>query len=189
MAIVLDNQQDGCSGDVDDTRRHEVAVVFERHNDTLIKLLAAKLGSMQEAQDAAQEAYVRVLGLDDDTVVSHLRAYLFRTANNIAIDRLRERVRRRESEQVDPEEAELESEGLSGEEVFGVEQRLALVRGFIAELPPKCRMAFLLYKFEYQSYEEIATRLDVGESMVRKYVLRGIRHCHDRLNEFRKLGN
>ena len=164
-------------------RRLEVAGLFERHNDILVRVLATKLGSVQEARDVAQEAYVRVLGLDDDTVVSHLRAYLFRTANNIAIDRLRERVRRRESAQVDPEEAGLKSNESSAEELVDVDQRLALIRQFVTELPPKCRLAFLLFKFECRSYREIADRLDIGESMVRKYVLRGVRHCHRRLRE------
>lgn len=189
VTLAPDDRQNCCDDSPAAARRLEVAGLFERHNDILVKVLVTKLGSVQEARDVAQEAYVRVLGLDDETVVSHLRAYLYRTANNIAIDRLRERVRRRESARVDPEEAGLESGESSAEELIDVEQRLTLIRQFITELSPKCRQAFLLYKFECRSYGEIADRLGIGESMVRKYVLRGVRHCQSRLRESTDYGS
>lgn len=189
VTSAADDRQNRCDDGPAGARRLEVAGLFERHNDILVKVLVTKLGSVQEARDVAQEAYVRVLGLDDEKVVSHLRSYLYRTANNIAIDRLRERVRRRESEQVDPEEAGLASGDSSAEELIDVEQRLTLIRQFVTELPPKCRLAFLLYKFECRSYGEIADRLGIGESMVRKYVLRGVRHCHRRLRESTEYGS
>src|SRR5882757_2706582 len=67
----------------------DLARLFEEHNASLVQLLRAKLRSDQEARDVAQEAYVRLLQLDRIGTVSYLRSYLFRTALNIATDRLR----------------------------------------------------------------------------------------------------
>lgn len=167
------------------TRREQIATLFERHNDTLVSLLAMKLRSRQEARDVVQEAYVRVLGLEDHRVVGELQAYLYRTANNIAIDRLRERTRRAGISREDINDATLSTPEPSAEQSFEEEQRTTLIRRYMAELPPKCRMAFMLFKFEFLSYAEIASRLNLTESMVRKYVLRAARHCHQRLTERR----
>src|SRR5262245_23495507 len=72
----------------------EIERLFREHNDALLRFVAAKLGSKQEAREIAQEAYVRLLCLDHREAVSYLRAFLFKTAANLAMDRLRQRARR-----------------------------------------------------------------------------------------------
>ena len=165
------------------SRRAELRRLFERHNESLVRRIATKLGSRNEAKDVAQEAFARILGLDDTRVVNHLRAYLFKTANNIAVDRLRERTRRSGQLDIDPDDIVFESEDSRVEQAVDAVQRLELIGRSLAELPPKCRMAFLLFKIEGRSYAEIASQLGVSESMIRKYVLRALRHCHTRLTE------
>lgn len=166
-------------------RREQIATLFERHNETLVNLLSMRLRSRQEARDVVQEAYVRILGLEDDRVVGELQAYLYRTAYNIAVDRIRERSRRGGFSRVDINDATLASPEPTAEQIFEEEQRSTLIRQYVAELPPKCRMAFMLFKFEFLSYSEIAARLELTESMVRKYVLRAARHCHRRMTDQR----
>ena len=69
----------------------QVACLFREHNRALIAFLSSRLDSMAEAQEVAQEAYVRLLRLEHPEQVGFLRAYLFRIASNLAIDRLRAR--------------------------------------------------------------------------------------------------
>src|SRR5688500_2420639 len=63
--------------------------LFCEHNEALIRFLIARTHSRQEAREIAQEAYVRLLSLDKPGAVSYLRAFLFKTAANIATDRRR----------------------------------------------------------------------------------------------------
>src|ERR1700761_8631609 len=63
--------------------------LYSEHNQALIRFLMTRVDSEQEAQDVAHEAYVRMLQLDTRGAVSYLSAYLFKTAANIAIDRIR----------------------------------------------------------------------------------------------------
>src|SRR5688572_6831283 len=65
--------------------------LFREHNDTLLRFLRARLHSEADAREAAQEAYARLLQLDDTGQLSFLRAYLFRIAANVATDLLRRR--------------------------------------------------------------------------------------------------
>jgi DNA-directed RNA polymerase specialized sigma24 family protein len=73
-------------------RAAQVAGIFRQHNRTLIGFLVSRLHNEQEAMEIAQEAYVKVLQLEArHGAVSYLRSYLFRTAENLAVDRMRQR--------------------------------------------------------------------------------------------------
>jgi RNA polymerase sigma-70 factor (ECF subfamily) len=165
--------------------RNRLAEVFRQYNDTLVNYLAFRVKSRQEAAEIAQETYVRMLAMNDLGRITDLQSYLFRVANNLAVDRLRrEQVQRRTIEQGKTAVAGFlfsASHGSSPEGERSAEDVLRLLRAAIDELPAKCRAAFILYKLHCQSYPEIARRLEVTESMVRKYVLRGLRHCQERL--------
>lgn len=156
--------------------------VFKLHNKSLLRFLTNKLGSVEEAQDVSQEVYLKLLRIENLDFISHVKAYLFRTANNIAIDRLRRRNCSAEPRQFQEEEQEnLPGIPLSVERSVEADKRLQLIGGIVASLPPKCRQAFLLYKFEGLSYKEIASRMRLTESMIRKYVLRAICYCQERM--------
>src|SRR5688572_644070 len=88
--LRLDNSGSVASADAKD-RIALVKRLFEEHNRTLVSFLHARLHCEQEARDVAQEAYVRLLQLDGHGAISFLRSYLFRIAENLAVDRLRER--------------------------------------------------------------------------------------------------
>ena len=60
------------------------------HHRALLAFLQCRLQSISDAQEVAQEAYVRMLTLERPEGVDDLRAYLFRTASNLAMDRLRQ---------------------------------------------------------------------------------------------------
>ena len=74
-----------------------ISRLFSEHNESLIQFLATRLRSVQEAKEVAQEAYVRLLSLEDSGAVSFLRAFLFKTAANLAVDRIRSRNRQRQA--------------------------------------------------------------------------------------------
>lgn len=115
--------------------------------------------------------------------INNPRAFVFRVANNLAIDYLRQRKVRGDDEVGEFDSGELISPSLSPDEQVDNELMIALAREFITELPPKCRSAFLHYKFEEREYSDIAEVLGLSESMVRKYVLRAMAYCRERLDQ------
>jgi RNA polymerase sigma-70 factor (ECF subfamily) len=74
--------------------KSDVERLFREHNAALLRFISAKIGSEQEAREIAQEAYVRLLQLDHPEAVSYLRAFLFKTAANLAVDRMPPNVKR-----------------------------------------------------------------------------------------------
>jgi len=157
----------------------EIARLFQEHNSALLRFIVAKLGSEQEAMEVAQEAYVRLLRLDHPETISFLRAFLFKTAANLALDRLRARGRRPPIKSLD--DAELVVFHLSPERAVESEQALAVIREALAELPPKCGQALLMYRVDGLSLGDIASRMGIGDRMVRLYVARALEHLRARL--------
>jgi DNA-directed RNA polymerase specialized sigma24 family protein len=72
-------------------RSAHIERLFREHNQSLVRFLNARLASEHEAREVAQEAYVRLLQLDKPGAIGFLRAFLFKTASNLAVDRLRHR--------------------------------------------------------------------------------------------------
>ncbi|MFO7324503.1 MAG: sigma-70 family RNA polymerase sigma factor [Pseudomonadota bacterium] len=155
--------------------------LFRDHNDSLIRFLTLRLRSRQEAREVAQEAYVRLLQLERTDVTGFLRAYLFRIAGNLAIDRLRRRATESRLQEADlfpglfERPAEPEAQALEGE-------RVEQIRGFLRELPQPVREAFLLFRTEDMDQGSIAKRLGVSDRMVRNHITRALMYCRLRLD-------
>lgn len=172
---------DAACGSQGEARAREVERLFRDHNDSLVRFLTLRLQSRHEAREVAQEAYVRLLQLERSDVAGFLRAYLFRIAGNLAIDRLRRRATesRFQEREVFPglveRPPEPEAEVIEGE-------RVAQIRRFLHELPDPVREAFLLFRTQDMDQETIARRLGVSDRMVRNHITRALVYCRLRLD-------
>ena len=162
-----------------------VSELFREHNRMLVGYLRSRLGSEQEAKEVAQEAYVRVLQLHEPGAPGLLRVYLFKTAANLAVDRLRHRrVRQRSEEQpqlfeeLNPTGGELDD---PAEQLLAREQADQLLR-ILQELPAKCQQVMNLHRFEGASQRDVSLRLGISERMVRRYVTYAMVYCRLRLD-------
>lgn len=172
---------DGESGSAPEGAPRTVIVrrLFEEHNRKLIRFLLARLQNEQDAVEIAQEAYVQLLQLETPGSVGFLQAYLFRIARNLAVDRVRRRqVRAGHASTVAAEELfeiDLEERYLAGEQ-------LLVFRQAVEELPEKCRVAFVMSKFDELTTEEIAERLAISARMVRKHLVHAMVYCRLRID-------
>jgi RNA polymerase sigma-70 factor (ECF subfamily) len=154
--------------------------LFREHNEALVRFLRGRLGSRNEALEVAQEAYVRLLSLDEPGAVSYLRAFLFKTAANLAIDRRR---RDQSYDKVTGGQlfAEFAENRTPEREVAG-EQTLRRLGNLIESMPAKCRAAFVMSQIQGLDAATIATRLGITDSMVRKYVVRALLRCREHMD-------
>lgn len=154
-----------------------IRALFRENNRALIRFLTAKLHSESDAQDVAQEAYVRLLQLENPGAVSFVRAYLFRIAANLAVDRIRQRALQEKNA---PQQNVLFEQLLARpdpERTAIGEQQLATVRAALEELPDNCREACALHFFAERSVREIAEQMNLTERMIRYHIARGLAHC------------
>jgi RNA polymerase sigma factor (sigma-70 family) len=155
--------------------------LFREHNAALIRFLMLRLRSYQTAREVAQEAYVRLLSLHEAGTVSYLRAFLFRTAANLAIDRQRR-------DDVHSRAIELPlfhefADSLTPERRVAGLQEIRRLDALLQELPPRCRQAFILNRFYGQDFAAIGEEMGLSERSIRAYVERALLHCRARMDE------
>jgi RNA polymerase sigma factor (sigma-70 family) len=167
-----------------DSTASAVSQLFRDHNRMLVGYLTSRLGSEQEAREVAQEAYVRILQLQDPGTPNLLRAYLFKTATNLAIDRLRHRSVERQAEEQPELFENLTATGIISDPARQLIEReqTAQLLGYLQELPIKCQQVFNLHRLEGIPQREVAVGVGVSERMVRRYVTYAMVYCRLRLD-------
>lgn len=155
----------------DPGRAETVSRLFRDHNRTLLGFLYSRLRSDSEAREIAQEAYVKILQLDNPEATNFLRAYLFRVAENLALDRLRQR---RTRERLDRLQDWPDFVSASAERTAVASQEIGLLEQAMSELPPRCREAFQMHRLEDLSIAEVSSQMHISERMVHKHISRAL---------------
>lgn len=148
-------------------------------NSTLVNSLHARLRSIDDAREVAQEAYLRLLDVGDRKPVGHPRALLFRIAQNLATDVLRRRRHREETGTASPELRP--DPAASPERAAFARHVLDRLPRILALLPERTAEAFRLVRLEHLTFSEAATRMQLTDRMVRIHVARALVHCQEQL--------
>jgi RNA polymerase sigma-70 factor (ECF subfamily) len=176
----------------DQARQHAndtaVAALVEQYATTLYRVAFSVLRNPSDAEDAVQEAFLRVLrhreSLDE---VRDTRVWLIRIVWNIVLDRKRRAKTRPETDDVDELARVLPANGLSAEQRAAAAQHHAQVLACVDRLPPKERQVLTLSAFEELSSVEIAAVLGITESSVRSRLFRARNLMAELLNHQRSL--
>src|SRR5580698_6141214 len=150
-----------------------LAALVSQYAGTLYRVAFSVLRNASDAEDAVQEAFLRVLRHRDTLgEVRDQRVWLIRIVWNIVLDRKRRAKTRPETDDVAELARVLPSEGLSAEDRAAAAQHHAHVLGCVERLPAKEREVLLLSAFEELNSVEIATVLGITESSVRSRLFR-----------------
>jgi RNA polymerase sigma-70 factor (ECF subfamily) len=159
-------------------RAAQVVALFHEHNATLVAFLRARLNSHADAQEVAQEVYLKLLSLGEDTRIDSPRAFLFRAASNLAVDRLRMR-NVRTSAPADPDDDNWHATPIPEQHASAHEQWRDL-RQALDELPAKTSRAFVMHVIDGRDFAAIAREMNLSERMVRYHVGNALAHCRQR---------
>lgn len=154
---------------------------FEEHRAHLRAVAYRMLGSVTEAEDAVQEAWIR-LGRTDVSGVENLRAWLTTVVARVCLDMLRTRTSRREealeTHVPDPVIARApdnpESDAIISDSVG-----LALLV-VLETLDPAERLAFVLHDVFGMTFDEIAPIVDRSPVAARQLASRARRRVQDK---------
>ena len=162
---------------MDQAKSQFITQLFEEQALPLVKYLTSRFNNPDEAREVAQEAWLRLYRLDHPEQLDNAKAFLFQTASNLSIDRLRRaNLERRHAAQ---------EEEVSGtlEDSVDAQQTLSMIEAALFELPPKTRQAFVMHRRANLSYPAIAEQLGVSTSMVEKYIIAALKHFRNKLEQ------
>jgi len=156
------------------------ALSFEPHRRHLRALAYRMLGSLAEAEDAVQDAYLRWHAVDRDAVIDP-RAFLTTATTRICLDALRSARARRE-EYVGPwlPEPVVDTEALAPDAQTELAEDLSIALLLALDrLSPLERAAFLLHDVFDCSFSEVAQALDRSEAACRQLAARARTHVRE----------
>src|SRR6185437_756380 len=145
---------------------------FEDSRPHLAAVAYRMLGSRAEADDAVQEAWLRLARTDVDGV-DNLRGWLTTVVSRVCLDMLRSRTSRREDPLPDDERVAPEA-GPEGEAVLADSVGAALLV-VLDTLPPAERLAFVLHDLFAVPFDEIGTVLGRSPAAARQLASRARR--------------
>lgn len=148
----------------------------------LLRFLTARLGDRGEAEDALQDLWLRVRDGSNGPVANG-KAYLYRAAQNLALDRGRERRRRtvRDGHWMDGQRAALPGPEPadprpSAETELLAREEAARLAAAIAALPEAAGRAFRMHKLDGMPHAEVARVLGISRSGVEKHIALAMAH-------------
>ena len=159
------------------------ATAFEPHRAYLVKIAYRMLGSVAEAEDVVQDAFLRWSGAPRDDVAEP-RAYLTRTVTRLCVDRLKSARARREryvgTWLPEPVVEDAAEPGAALAHELSIALLVTLER-----LSPLERAAFLLHDVFELGFDEVARALERSAAAVRQLAARAREHVREDRPRFR----
>ncbi len=167
--------------------RDDSATAFEelmlRYQNRLVAVLEHLIGARDQAEDLAQEVFLRVYRARKRYVPdAKFSTWLFTIANNVASNARRSRSRRREVNMPATDagstgapgldQLALAASGLMPTRQLDKAEMRDIVRLAIESLNERQRMAVLLSKFENMSYTDIATAMELSPEAIKSLLSR-----------------
>jgi RNA polymerase sigma-70 factor (ECF subfamily) len=157
-------------------------LLLHRYRTPLVNFLFRMVRNREQAEDLAQEVFLRVYRAREDYVPSaKFTTWLFRIATNLALNSVRDnRYQKLETsidapvvdEEGDERPLDIPEKNPNIEQHLVEEARRKMIRHAIDKLPEKQRAAVLLHKYQELDYAEIAKILSCSESALKSLLFR-----------------
>ena len=159
-------------------------LLLQRYRTPLVNFLYRMVRSREQAEDLAQEVFLRVYRAREDYEPSaKFTTWLFRIATNLALNSLRDHRYQKleismdapivaDAEDGDERPMEVADEHPDIEQHLVEEARNKMIRHAIEKLPEKQRAAVLLHKYQELDYSEISKILRCSESALKSLLFR-----------------
>jgi RNA polymerase sigma-70 factor (ECF subfamily) len=170
------------------------AELVARYQHRLLAVMSHLCGNMEEAEDLAQEVFLRVYRARKEYhPQAKFSTWLFTIANNLALNVFRRRQRKpmvhlevRDSGPLGPRPAEnlVYDRAPAPEHQLDCQELAAVVQKALTQLNERQRLAVVLNKFEDLSYQEIAEVLRISPKAVKSLLSRARTQLRDLLKDY-----
>ncbi len=144
--------------------KEEFKSIFDQYYDLIRNFLYYKLGDVEQAEDIAQEVFIKAWQKRDQIVVSSVKSLLYTIANNLAINHFQSAQNRYEFQLKKEDKPTSETPEYKMEEVEFANK----LNEVLADLPENQRVVFLMNRIDDLTYKEIAERLEISVKAVEK---------------------
>jgi len=178
--------------DGDEDAFAELVISYQRR---LVAVLTQLVGNAATAEDVAQEVFLRIhQARRSYEPTARFSTWLFRIANNLALNRLRDEGRRKEfvmnGDDASPfgprpvERLVSDKSGLLPTRQYDKSEMQSVVKSALETLNEHQRTAVVLHKYEEMSYSQIADALDMSPAAVKSLLSRARDNLREKLEPY-----
>jgi len=152
------------------------------HRDELLKYANKIVHDRASAEDLVQEAWLRFSSRHGQGAeVTQPKSYLYTIVRNLALDWLRRASNNAAQTLADAAFENIPSDVPSAEQVLYYRDELRRLEGVLSDLPERTQIAFIMYRVEKRSLQEIAQCLGISAVRVHKIVRDAVLYCATRI--------
>ncbi len=160
-----------------------ITQAFLENSAYLQSFLRHFLPRQQDVEDVAQEAYLKAYSVEQDKIIDHPKAFLFKIAKNIAINELTKKTRQVTQYIEESKTLPVMVSTATTENELEAQQTLGIYCEAVAALPERCRRVYLLRRVHGLRQKEIADSLGISVRAVQKHLQKGVLKCRRFINE------
>lgn len=148
---------------------------LQPHEAMLRAWLRSRFPAESDLDDIVQEAYLHVLQARETSEIKSPKAFLFATARNLALGRVRHQRACEKNFLTEIDALGILDESADIPHAVARAQELELLTQAIQSLPTRCRQILTLRKIYCMSQKEVAARLGIAEHTVEAQGTIGLR--------------
>jgi RNA polymerase sigma-70 factor (ECF subfamily) len=154
-------------------REQAIAHIFRLHYGFICQAVYRVIPDQNLAEDLAQEVFFELWRKREQLhITSSLTAYLRRAAVNRSLNYIRDQKLRFDTEE---EQVPIASKQPTALQQLEADELQGYIDQAIDQLPERCRIVFVLSRFEQMSYAEIAENLDISAKTVENQISKALK--------------
>lgn len=154
------------------SRFSQIEVLFRKYSDRILKYIRTRINSLEEAENLAQDVWMRIMESDVAICVDTVLSYLYKIASNLVNDYLRNLYSKKGAhEEISKHQPTLSD--ITPEEDLCVKQISDLEAKRIECLPRQRRIIYTMSRFEDKSVSDIAELLSLSFRTVENHLRMG----------------
>lgn len=157
----------------------EISNIFLKNQSSLKRFIGRFVQQPQDIEDIVHETFLRTYMAEINTRIKSPRAFLYKTARNLALKHLDKCSYRLVDHIEDLSTLEVLMDEISTETRVQSQEQFYIFCRAVSNLPLQCRKAFILRKIYGYSHKEIAKELEISISTVEKHLAHGLLKCHE----------
>lgn len=171
-------------GEMDNSQKRLTVELFDAHRSELERYAARIVGCPSRAEDIVQDAFIRLVKGQGNSLLNKPFGYVLKTVRNLAIDVLRREQREARIFALDQTAEQVEgviTQKGDPETALVCADELQIIVDVLNRLPIRMRRAVLLHMVEGLSLREISEQLEVSLGSAHALVKEGTVECRKAL--------